>query len=58
MTIPVTYIDNNRDEYLSELCDEVYGSEQEWMAEERIFAPEGSDLEAIMRYSRELFMRS
>jgi hypothetical protein len=54
----VTNIDNNCDEHLAQLCDEVYGSEQEWLAEQRIFAPEGSDLEAIMRYSRELFMRS
>jgi hypothetical protein len=52
----VTKIDNNRNKYLAELCDEVYGNEQEWLAEERIFAPEGSDLEAIMRHSRELFI--
>jgi hypothetical protein len=56
MTIPVTYIDNNWDEYLAALYIEVYGSEQEWLAEQRIFAPEGSDLEAIMRYQRELFI--
>jgi hypothetical protein len=54
----VTNIDNNWDEYLAALYIEVYGSEQEWLAEQRIFAPEGSDLVAIMRYQRELFMRS
>jgi hypothetical protein len=52
----VTNIENNWDEYLAALYIEVYGSEQEWQAVQRKFAPDGSDLEAIMRYQRELFI--